>query len=130
MAPRRLSAIFRRNDDNVFLSKRLDKSCATIRIGRPAQPVGVISVADHIRPSAKDGIQDLQSMGIKRLGILSGDHDKSAHLVAQNVGMTEVWSQMKPQDKLQVIGDFQVTGNVVVFVGVGSTMRPRWRRLT
>ena len=101
-----------------------DSGATPLVVYQDKQPVGVISVADHIRPSAKDAIQDLQSMGIKRVGILSGDHDKSARLVAQDVGLTDAWSQMKPQDKLQVIEDFQAAGNVVIFVGDGINDAP------
>lgn len=88
------------------------------------QPVGVISVADHVRPSAKDTVQDLRAMGIGRTGILSGDHEKSVRLVAAGVGLTDAWSEMKPRDKLEVIRGFQAAGDVVVFVGDGINDAP------
>ena len=88
------------------------------------RPLGIISVADHVRPTAKDTVQELQSMGIKRIGVLSGDHEQSARLVADGVGLTEIWFGMKPHEKLQVIGDFQADGRVVIFVGDGINDAP------
>ena len=88
------------------------------------QPVGIISVKDHVRPGARDTIQRLRSMGIVHIGILSGDHEESARLVAEGVGLTDAWSELKPHEKLRVIKDFQASGNVVVFVGDGINDAP------
>lgn len=87
-------------------------------------PVGVISVRDHVRPSAKAMVKKLKYLGIKRIGILSGDHEKSARLVADAVCLTDAWSELKPQEKLQVIKDFQESGNKVIFVGDGINDAP------
>jgi len=63
-------------------------------------------------------------MGMKHVGILSGDHEKSACLVADTLGLTEAWSEMKPQDKLRIIKEFQESGKTVVFVGDGINDAP------
>jgi Cd2+/Zn2+-exporting ATPase len=91
---------------------------------RDRRPIGIISVADHVRAGARQAIEQLKSLGITRIGMLSGDHDKSAHLVAGDVGLTDVWSELKPQDKLEPIRSFQGQGGVVVFVGDGINDAP------
>ena len=63
-------------------------------------------------------------MGMKHVGILSGDHEKSASLVANSLGLTEAWSELKPQDKLHIIKDFQEAGERVIFVGDGINDAP------
>jgi Cd2+/Zn2+-exporting ATPase len=90
--------------------------------------LGVISVADHIRPTARQMVQDLRSLGIKKIGLLSGDHEKAAIPVADSVGLTDAWAELKPEDKLRMIEDFQVKGEVVVYVGDGINDAPALAR--
>jgi len=71
------------------------------------RPLGILSVSDHIRPTAAETVKSLKSLGIKRIGMLSGDHEKSARLVADSVGVTQVWSGQKPEEKLRIIREFQ-----------------------
>ncbi|MBI5592336.1 MAG: cation-translocating P-type ATPase [Deltaproteobacteria bacterium] len=88
------------------------------------QPIGVMSVADHVRQTAHQNIVQLKSLGMKRIGILSGDHEKSVRLLADSVGIADAWSELKPRDKLKVIGEFQDAGNTVIFVGDGINDAP------
>jgi Cd2+/Zn2+-exporting ATPase len=88
------------------------------------RPLGILSVSDHIRPSAAETIKSLKSLGIERLGLLSGDHEKSARLVADAVGLTQAWSGHRPEEKLGVIREFQGSGSVVIFVGDGINDAP------
>jgi Cd2+/Zn2+-exporting ATPase len=88
------------------------------------RPLGVISVADQVRPGAYKTIQELQAMGIRRLGILSGDHEQSVKLIADELKMTDTWWGLKPEEKLRVIRKIQDSGNKVVFVGDGINDAP------
>jgi Cd2+/Zn2+-exporting ATPase len=87
-------------------------------------PLGILSVSDHIRPSAAETVKSLKSLGIERIGLLSGDHEKSARLVADAVGLTQAWSGQRPEEKLGVIREFQGSGRVVIFVGDGINDAP------
>jgi len=87
-------------------------------------PLGVISVSDPVRGSAKKTVDRLKALGIERVGMLSGDHAKSVHLVATEVGLTDAWPEQKPQDKLGIIRDFQAKGKAVMFVGDGINDAP------
>ena len=100
------------------------KGATPLVVYEDKRPLGILSVADHVRPLAKDTVQRLRSMGIGRIGILSGDHEESVHLVANGAGLTEFHSGMKPQEKLQAIRDLQAQGHVVVFVGDGINDAP------
>jgi Cd2+/Zn2+-exporting ATPase len=101
-----------------------ERGATPLLVYRDHRPLGVIGVADKIRPSAKQTVDTLCSMGMKHVGILSGDHEKSACMVADTLGLTKAWSEMKPQDKLRVIKDFQESGNTVIFVGDGINDAP------
>ena len=101
-----------------------DAGATPLVVCEDGRPLGVISVADHIRPSAADTVKQLRAIGIERIGILSGDHEQSVRLVAGAVGLTETWSQLSPQDKLQRIADLQADGHVVLFAGDGINDAP------
>lgn len=88
------------------------------------KPLAVMSVADHVRESAAGTVAKLKALGINQVGILSGDHERSVKLVAYSVGITQFWSKLKPQDKLDTIGDLQKKSNTVIFVGDGINDAP------
>lgn len=87
-------------------------------------PLAVMSVADHVRASAAETVENLKSLGIGQVGILSGDHEKSVRRVAESVGITRVWSGLKPQGKLDAIADLQKRHDTVIFVGDGINDAP------
>lgn len=101
-----------------------EKGATPLIVYQDRQPVGIISVADTVRPSARQTIQSLCDLGMQHVGILSGDHKRSACMVAQSVGLSDVWSEMKPQDKLRIIREHQHAGSTVVFVGDGINDAP------
>ena len=86
--------------------------------------LGIIGVADHVRPKAQEIIRQLKELNIRRIGILSGDHEKSVNLVADAVGATDICYQLKPQDKLETINKWQNAGKKVMFVGDGINDAP------
>jgi Cd2+/Zn2+-exporting ATPase len=105
--------------------ERFRESGATpLVVYQDRQALGILSVADHIRPAAAEMVQRLRSLGITRVGILSGDHEKSVQLVADAAGLTDVWAELKPQDKLEVIHELQASGNKLLFVGDGINDAP------
>lgn len=101
-----------------------DRGATTIVVYRDSSPIGVISVSDRVRSDAASTITRLRSMGISRIGILTGDHEKSARLVARAVGLTDAWYGKGPEEKLNKIREYQREGRVVVFVGDGINDAP------
>lgn len=87
-------------------------------------PIGVIAVSDTIRPASRETVRHLKSLGIETIGVVSGDHERSVALLADAMGLTDAWSEQKPQDKLQVIREFQESGKVTIFVGDGINDAP------
>ena len=91
---------------------------------RDGQAIGVIGVSDRVRPAAPSTVQRLHEMGVERTGIVSGDHQRSAERVAEEVGVTDTWAELRPQDKLALIREFQSAGKDVIFVGDGINDAP------
>lgn len=88
------------------------------------KPVGILSVSDRVRPAAGETIARLRSLGIGRVGMVSGDHERAARLVSEAVGLTDCWAELKPQQKTEVVRDLQAGQKVVVFVGDGINDAP------
>ncbi|MEF3696679.1 HAD-IC family P-type ATPase, partial [Desulfolutivibrio sp.] len=91
---------------------------------RDGQVMGMLAVTDTIRPSARDAVAALRALGVARVGILSGDHDRSVAAVAAALGVTESWPGLKPADKPRIVEEFQNAGGRVMFVGDGINDAP------
>jgi Cd2+/Zn2+-exporting ATPase len=106
------------------LERIKEQGATPLVVYQDEKPLGIISVADRVRPAAAETVRLLHSLGMEQVGLLSGDHEKSARTIAQAVGVDHSWAEMKPEDKLEVIKDFQQRGKVVMFVGDGINDAP------
>lgn len=87
-------------------------------------PIGVLAVADTVRPEAADMIRGLRRIGVEEIVMLTGDQPGVAHAVARQVGVDEVRAALLPEDKLEAIAAMQARGRVVAMVGDGINDAP------
>ena len=80
--------------------------------------VATIELQDQIKSSAKAVITKLQKSGIKVV-MLTGDHDKIAKNIAEQVGIDKVYSRLLPTDKARLIDEFHSKQEIVVMAGDG-----------
>jgi Cd2+/Zn2+-exporting ATPase len=106
------------------LEDLLNRGSTPLVVFRDSSPVGLLSVSDQIRPMAIQAVAEFKELGIDRLAILSGDHEKSVLRVADLIGIFEVYAELKPQDKLEIIRGFQAKELPVLFVGDGINDAP------
>ena len=85
--------------------------------------VGVVAVADRIKPDAADAIRRLHARGLKVV-MLTGDQRRTADAVAREVGVDEVVAEVLPQDKAAKVAELQARGEVVAMVGDGINDAP------
>ena len=65
--------------------------------------VGYLAVADTLRPEAAECVAALRKEGVTRIAMLTGDNDAVASAIAKDVGITEVYSSLLPEQKVDVI---------------------------
>jgi heavy metal translocating P-type ATPase len=94
-----------------------------IYVAQDGQPLGMISVADRVRPEAKRAIELLEKMGL-RLILLTGDTRAVADSVARELGIREVASELLPEDKLSRITTLVRDGRIVAMLGDGINDAP------
>lgn len=94
------------------------------RAGEGWQPLGLIALADAVRPHAAAAIQRLREAGVRRVVVLTGDTRASGEAVARAVGADEVMAELLPQDKAAAVESLRERYGPVVMVGDGVNDAP------
>jgi len=84
----------------------------------------LMGVRDQIRPGVKDDLQRLKALGVKNLVMLSGDNQGTVDVVSRELGLTEAYGNMLPEDKSAYLKKLKEQGQIVVFVGDGVNDSP------
>ncbi|TNB88428.1 heavy metal translocating P-type ATPase [Pseudomonas sp. Fig-3] len=90
-------------------------------------PLALFAVADTVKDSSREAIQQLHELGIKTL-MLTGDNAHTAEAIAAQVGMDQARGDLLPGDKLQAIEDLYALGHRVGMVGDGINDAPALAR--
>ncbi|WP_188193589.1 heavy metal translocating P-type ATPase [Nonomuraea sp. SYSU D8015] len=89
-----------------------------VAVGWDGQARAVLVVADVIKPTSKEAIEQLRALGLTPV-LLTGDNEAVAKTVAAEVGIDEVIAEVLPADKVDVVKELQSEGKVVAMVGDG-----------
>ena len=84
---------------------------------------GVIAVADVLKDDARNAVEQLREMGIKKIVLLSGDHTLVSEMVGKQLGVDEVFADLLPEDKVRIVTDLRKTYKVAM-VGDGINDAP------
>ena len=106
------------------ITSSLSRGVTPLVVYRDKAPVGLLNVTDQVRPAIQSTINDFNKFGISETAILSGDHEKAVRRVADAVGIKHVYARLKPQDKVEVIKEYQAKNLPVMFVGDGINDAP------
>jgi Cd2+/Zn2+-exporting ATPase len=92
-------------------------------VRRGEEDLGVIGLLDTPRPAAKRALAALRGLGVQRMIMISGDHQKVADAIAAEVGLDEAWGDLMPEDKVKAIKKLSAEDKVAM-VGDGVNDAP------
>ena len=93
------------------------------------QVAGIIVVADTIKATSKEAIQQMKALGLQ-VRMVTGDHEKTAKAIANEVGIETVYSQVLPNEKASVVEQLLDEGYQVAMVGDGINDAPALAKAT
>lgn len=98
----------------------LDRGATVVLLSRGARIVGLIALADEIRPDAKDTVRALEGLGISCM-LLTGDNGRAAAAAAEAAGISEVRANLLPEEKASIVkGDDEREPTCMIGDGVND----------
>ncbi|WP_342355477.1 heavy metal translocating P-type ATPase [Tissierella praeacuta] len=84
---------------------------------------GILAVADKIKETSRDAIEELKNMGLD-IYMITGDNERTAKAIAKEVGITNVLAEVLPENKAEVVEEIKSRGKNVGMVGDGINDAP------
>lgn len=107
---------------NIVKNEEIAQNAIIIVVDK--QIAGFITLAEEVRKEANVLVESLKTIGIKKTMMLTGDNEKSAKNIGNELKLDEVKASLLPQDKLAVIEELKKEGQKVIFVGDGINDSP------
>jgi Cu+-exporting ATPase len=105
------------------VAKREERAQTVILVGVDGRAAGFIALADTVKPDAAEAIARFRAAGIEPV-MITGDNERTARAVAEQVGITEVLAQVLPHEKAARVRELQRQGKRVAMVGDGINDAP------
>jgi Cd2+/Zn2+-exporting ATPase len=106
-----------------YVRSREEHGETAIHVVRDGIVVGAIALRDELREAASGVVQELQDAGIETV-MLTGDNERTAAAVAEEVGIDDYRAELLPEDKQDVIDEYRADSHVVAMVGDGINDAP------
>jgi len=104
---------------------RLQREGKTVvLVGTPSAVVGILGIADEIRPEAARTVEALHQLGVAPLVMLTGDNEGTARAVADELGIDEHRAGLLPEEKVTAVEDLEREHGTVAMVGDGVNDAP------
>ena len=105
----------------------LKKGCTVIYIAVNGKMKGFAAVSDTLRADAPDTIQEIKSIKVTPV-LLTGDHESAAEYMAGRLGISQVYADCLPEDKLKRIEEYQKAGKKICMIGDGINDAPALKK--
>ena len=100
-----------------------EQAQTTVWVALDGYAIGVIGVADPIKPTSRDAIGALHHMGLKII-MCTGDNRRTAESVARELGIDEFRADIMPDDKIDIVRKLKASGAIVAMAGDGINDAP------
>lgn len=105
-----------------------EKAGTIIHIAENGKYLGFMVISDQIKDDAKTAVKNLKKTGVSKIVMLTGDSGKAAEKAASQLGITEVFSELLPQDKVSkieiLLDELKNSNGKVAFAGDGINDAP------
>jgi Zn2+/Cd2+-exporting ATPase len=110
--------------------RRLEEEGKTVAVvaGEEGEVLGLIAVADRLRPGAAAVVRRLRSLGVERIILLTGDSHRTAESIGREAGVDEVRAQLLPEEKVAAVEELRSRYGAVAMVGDGVNDAPALAR--
>ena len=117
------------DDFNTVIDEVASQGQTAMFVAIQKQVAGIIIVADTIKATSKEAIQQMKALGLQ-VRMVTGDHEKTAKAIANEVGIETVYSQVLPNEKASVVEQLLEEGYQVAMVGDGINDAPALAKAT
>jgi len=106
------------------IKKEVSNKFNVTLIGYDGKLIGFIALADEVKPKVKETIRKLRGLGIERIVMLTGDNERIAQKVSEEIGIDEFHANLLPADKLEYLKKYLSKKYKVAMVGDGVNDAP------
>ena len=92
---------------SVQISRLQTQGKTVMILGTAYEILGLVAVADQVRTTSKEVIEKLHQLGIEKTVMLTGDNQRTAEAIGQEVGVTDIRADLLPEDKLNVMKELR-----------------------
>jgi Cu+-exporting ATPase len=118
-------------DSNVMFPEELTKEAhrlqekpeTTVWLAINGDAVGVLGIADPIKPTTREAVRELHAMDLKII-MCTGDNQRTAESVARELGIDEFEAEVMPDEKIEIVNDLKSKGAIVAMAGDGINDAP------
>jgi P-type Cu+ transporter len=100
-----------------------EKAQTTVWLAINGDAVGVLGIADPIKPTSKEAVRELHEMHLKIM-MCTGDNQRTAESVARDLGIDEFKAEVMPDEKTEIVKDLKSNGAIVAMAGDGINDAP------
>ena len=100
-----------------------EKAETTVWLAVNGDAVGVLGIADPIKPTTREAVRELHAMGLKII-MCTGDNQRTAESVARELGIDEFKAEVMPDEKIEIVKNLKSEGAIVAMAGDGINDAP------
>ena len=110
--------------ENGAIARFEDEGKTVVLVGTADDLIGVIAIADEMRPAAERAVERLHDLGVAHVVMLTGDNEGTARAIAERVGVDEYRAELLPDEKVDAVEALQAEYGDVAMVGDGINDAP------